>query len=114
MAKKEEIIDEVIEEVEPEEIKEEPKEEFVEEVKEVKEEVPQIVPDKVYILKIGLYDSESFADIVVADFKRKGFNAIKEKQGDNFLVHCGKYTLLKNVEHTYFKLKAQGYKPEIV
>lgn len=113
MAKKEEIIDEVIEEVEPEEIKEEPKEEVIEEVEEVKE-VPQIVPDKVYILKIGLYDSESFADIVVADFKRKGFNAIKEKQGDNFLVHCGKYTLLKNVEHTYFKLKAQGYKPEIV
>lgn len=75
---------------------------------------PQPVTKKLYRIQLGAFKKESNASRLLAEVKKKGYDAFVKKVGVYYKIQCGAFSKKENALNLKKKLEKDGYKPFIV
>lgn len=75
---------------------------------------PQPVTKKLYRVQLGAFKKESNASRLLAEVKKKGYDAFMKKVGAYYKIQCGAFSKKENALNLKKKLEKDGYKPIIV
>lgn len=69
---------------------------------------------KLYRVQLGAFKKESNASRLLAEVKKKGYDAFMKKVGVYYKIQCGAFSKKENALNLKKKLEKDGYKPIIV
>lgn len=75
---------------------------------------PEPVTKKLYRVQLGAFKKESNASRLLAEVKKKGYDAFMKKVGAYYKIQCGAFSKKENALNLKKKLEKDGYKPIIV